>query len=196
MQMTEKIEAIVIGASAGGVEALIDILESLPEDFGAAIIVVLHLPPQRATALPQLFARRCALPVKEAEDKETIQPGTVYLAPPDYHLLVEPDRRLALSVDEPQHFSRPAIDLLFESAAYAYREKLIGVVLTGASVDGAAGLCTIQAFGGATWVQDPDEASMGTMPAAAIAQGGADEVLPLREIGSRLSRMTRVEESK
>ena len=191
MQVMDRIEAVVIGASAGGVEALIDILEGLPNDFGAAVIVVLHLPRQRTTTLPHLFARRCALPVQEAADKETIRTGVVYLAPPDYHLLVEPDKQMALSVDEPQHFSRPAIDLLFESAAYAYRDKLLGIVLTGASIDGAAGLRIIQAFGGVTWVQNPHEASMSVMPAAAIAAGGADAVLSLREIAARLSCIRR-----
>jgi two-component system, chemotaxis family, protein-glutamate methylesterase/glutaminase len=184
-----KVEAVVIGASAGGVEAIAAILDALPASFTAAVIIVLHLPPDRPTALPQLFGKRARLPVKEAEDKEIILGGAVYLAPPGYHLLVEPDKRFSLSLDEAEHFSRPSIDLLFESAAYAYREKLLGIVLTGASVDGAAGLRTVRTLGGLAWVQDPADASMSIMPAAAIAEAGADSICSLTEIILNLSRL-------
>lgn len=186
---TRQVEAVVIGASAGGVEAVTAILETLPARFAAAVIIVQHLPADRPTTLPQLFGKRARLPVKEAEDKEIILGGVVYIAPPGYHLLVEPDKRFALSLDEAEHFSRPSIDLLFESAAYAYREKLLGIVLTGANEDGAAGLRTVRALGGLAWVQDPDDASVRIMPAAAIAEAGADKICSLTEITLKLSRL-------
>lgn len=182
-------EAVVIGTSAGGVEALATLLGALPGTFAPAILTVLHLPPDRATVLPALLARRCARPVKEAEDKEPVQAGTVYLAPPDYHLLVEPDATLSLSRDEPVHYSRPSIDLLFESAAMTWRQRLLGIILTGASSDGAEGLREVRAWGGAAWVQDPQEASSPAMPAAAIAVAGADAILTLSGIARRLANL-------
>lgn len=186
----QGIEAIAIGASAGGVEALGTLLASLPQTFQLPVFIVLHLPPDRSTMLPQLLSRRCPLPVKEAEDKEPVTPGTVYFAAPDYHLLVEPDRTFSLSRDEPIHYSRPSIDLLFESAAFVYRKHLLGIVLTGASQDGAEGLKQIRECGGAAWVQDPEEATSSTMPAAALARAGADAVMPLAAMVTRLSRLT------
>lgn len=186
------VEAVVIGASAGGVDALSVLLEALPVGFRPAVIIVLHLPPDRTSVLPQLFARHCALPVKEAEDKEPVEPGKVYLAPAGYHLLVEPEKRLSLSLDEPRHFSRPSIDVLFESAAYAYHERLLAIVLTGASADGTEGLRTVREFGGLAWVQDPDDASARIMPASAIALAGADLVLPVADIAKRLSGINTV----
>lgn len=189
--MTSKVfEAIVIGASAGGVEALGQLLQALPGRFPPALLVVLHQTPDRASLLPQLFARKCALPVKEADDKETIVPATVYLAPPDYHLLVEPGKTLALARTEPLHFSRPSIDVLFESAALAYRDRLLGIVLTGASADGAEGLRLVRACGGTAWVQEPGDASVQAMPAAALAQAGADLVLPLAALARKLVELS------
>lgn len=187
-------QAIVIGASAGGVEALGVLLQALPPWFRAAVFVVLHLPADRVSLLPQLFARRCLLPVKEGEDKEAVEPGVVYLAPPDYHLLVEPDRTLALSRADPVHFSRPAVDPLFESAALAYREGLIAIVLSGASADGAEGLKQVREAGGAAWVQDPAEAASDVMPASAISRAGADLVLPVARLAQRLAELFRKEE--
>lgn len=187
MDGNRAIEAIAIGASAGGVEAVCTLLAALPARFAPAIIIVLHLPPSRPTTLPQLFARTTSLAVKEAEDKERIEGGRVYIAPPDYHLLVEPDKRFALSADEPHHFSRPSIDLLFESAAYAYREKLLGIVLTGASSDGAAGLQAVRVLHGTAWVQDPAEANVSIMPEAALALAGADSVMSLNDIAAALA---------
>ena len=192
MQNHQNIEAVAVGASAGGVEALILLLDALPADFAPAVFIVLHLPKGRESMLPQLFSRRCALSVKEAEDNEAIKAGTVYLAPADYHLLIEPEKSLSLSLDEPQHYSRPSIDLLFESAAYAYRERLLGIILTGASMDGASGLQTVRALGGLAWVQDPDEAIASAMPAAAISLAGADHVLPVKEIAAKLSSIRNV----
>lgn len=183
------IEAIAIGASAGGVEAVCTLLRGLGTGMRAAMMLVLHLPPGRSTTLAQLLGRYTKLTVKEAEDKEPVEPGTIYLAPPDYHLLVEPDKRFTLSADEPHRFSRPSIDLLFESAAYAYRDRLLGVVLTGASSDGAAGLAAVRALHGRAWVQDPAEASASVMPNAAIAQAGADRIMPLSAMAAALSKL-------
>jgi len=189
MMTRRSIEAVAIGASAGGVEAACILLDALPAGFAPALVLVLHLPPTRSTTLPQLFARHSALPVKEAEDKELLCGGTVYLAPPDYHLLIEPDKRFALSADEPHHFSRPSIDVLFDSAAYAYRDRLLAAVLTGASSDGAAGLATVRAMGGLAWVQDPADADTSIMPGAALAQAGADRVLSLADMAAALAKI-------
>jgi len=183
--------AIAIGASAGGFEALARLLAALPPHCTAAVVVVLHRPADKGELLAPLLARRCVLPVKEAEDKEPVAGGTVYLAPPDYHLLVEPGPTLALSRAEPLNFSRPAIDLLFESAALAWRRHLLGIVLTGANHDGAAGLQQIRSCGGSAWVQDPDDAAVRFMPDAALAQAGADAVLTLAAMCARLPTLFR-----
>ncbi|MFN6997161.1 MAG: chemotaxis protein CheB [Aquincola tertiaricarbonis] len=179
-------EAVVIGASAGGVQALQTLLAAVPAHFPAAIAVVLHLPPDRPSALASLLGASCALPVAEAIDKQPMLPGQVLLAPPDYHLLVEPDRSVALSVDAPLLYSRPAIDPLFESAAIAYGPALLGIVLTGASRDGSEGLAAVRRQGGQAWVEAPSTALVSTMPAAALAHAGADLVAPLDELGARL----------
>ncbi|MGV3741440.1 MAG: chemotaxis protein CheB [Burkholderiaceae bacterium] len=185
----KKIDLVVIGASAGGVEALGFLLQALPEDFHLPIAVVIHLPPDRSTSLPQLFDKKCARPVKEADDKEALVNGTVYFAPADYHLLVEPDRSLSLSREEPLHFSRPSIDVLFESAALSCRDRLLGIILTGASKDGAEGLKQIRECGGLAWIQQPDEAVARVMPEAAISIAGSDRVLTLQEIAEGLSHL-------
>jgi two-component system chemotaxis response regulator CheB len=180
-------DAVVIGASAGGVQALQVLLRALPASFAPALLVVLHLSPGRDSRLAALLGADCALPVAEALDKQPLRAGTVTLAPPDYHLLVEPDRSLALSVDEPVLFSRPAIDPLFDSAAAAFGPRLLAVLLTGASNDGSAGLAAVRARGGQAWVQEPASASVATMPAAALAHAGADAVLTLDEMCRRLA---------
>jgi two-component system, chemotaxis family, protein-glutamate methylesterase/glutaminase len=184
-----NVDAVVIGASAGGVTAIITLLEALPADFSAAVVIVLHLPPERSSALVKILARRCALRVKDAEDKETIVPGTVYLAPPDYHVMIEPELTLSLSQDEPEHFSRPSIDVLFESAALAYRDRLLGIVLTGASADGAEGLKTVRQMGGDAWVQDPAEAFARVMPDSAIARARTDRIMPVAKIAAKLAHL-------
>jgi two-component system chemotaxis response regulator CheB len=153
------------------------------------VLVVVHLPRDRHSLLPELFAARCRVKVKEAEDKEPISRGTVYFAPPDYHLLVERSHEeptLALSVDDPVHFSRPSIDVLFETAAEAYGSRLLGVILTGANADGASGLQRVRREGGQSWVQSPEKAYARGMPEAAIAAGPVDDVLSLEQIASRL----------
>jgi two-component system, chemotaxis family, protein-glutamate methylesterase/glutaminase len=189
-QQDKRIELVVIGASAGGVEALGVLLQALPEQFYPSIAIVIHLPPDRSTSLPQLFAKKCRRPVKEAEDKEVLVNGTVYLAPPDYHLMVEPDRSLSLSRDEPLHYSRPSIDMLFESAALAYRDRLLGIILTGASKDGAEGLKQVRECGGQAWIQQPEEAIARIMPDAAVSIAGYDQLLTLEKISKNLSCLT------
>jgi two-component system chemotaxis response regulator CheB len=184
-----RIDAIVIGASAGGVEALSVLLPALPRELRAPVFVVLHLPRERPSQLAAIFRGKCALPVVEAQDKEPVAPGTVYIAPPDYHLLLDHGPCLALSTDEPVNYSRPAIDVLFESAADLYRERLLGMVLTGGNQDGAAGLEAVRRRGGTTVVQDPASAQVALMPASALQRGPADHVLPLTGIADLLRRL-------
>lgn len=160
-------QALVIGASAGGVEAMSAILPHLPADYPLPIMVVIHLPADRRSLMADLFDAKCLMKVREAEDKEPIEPGTIYFAPADYHLLVESDRRLSLSSEEPVLFSRPSIDVLFETAADAYGPALLGIVLSGANEDGAHGLKTIVEAGGQAVVQAPEEARAAEMPLAA-----------------------------
>ena len=187
---TREFEAVVIGASAGGVDALATLLSALPASFGAAVIVVLHLPANNESLLPRVLAHHSALPLREASDKESVDSATVHVAPPGYHLLVEPGRTFALSIDEPVHFSRPSLDVLFESAAHTYRDALLGIVLTGANADGAEGLAVIRELGGAAWVQAPETAYASAMPEAAIAVAGADRILPLNEMAAQLAQLT------
>ncbi len=161
------VEALVIGGSAGSVEALGVLLPGLPADF-PPVLVVVHVLATSPNPLGALFASRCGLRVASVEPGEAIERGALYFAPAGYHLLVEPDRRCALSIEPPVHFSRPSIDVLFESAADAYGPALAGVILTGASSDGAHGLSAVHARGGRTFVQDPATAEHAVMPAAAL----------------------------
>ena len=163
-----RIRAVAIGASAGAVEALLQILPSLAADFPVPILVVVHVPPDRSNALVPLLQAKCQIKVKEAEDKEPTHPGVVYFAPADYHLLVENDGSLSLSSDEPVNYSRPSIDVLFESAADAFAPALTAVVLTGANEDGARGLKAVMDLGGDGVVEDPAGAYAQAMPAAAL----------------------------
>lgn len=187
--ITARIDAVVIGASAGGIEALAVLLPALPASFRPAVLIVLHLPRERPSLLVDIFQKRCARPVREAEDKEPVEPGTVYFAPPDYHLLVEKDRQLALSADEPVHYSRPSIDVLFESAAEVYGERLLGIILSGGNEDGAAGLQAVRQAGGVTVVQQPESAKVPLMVVSALQRGPADFVLPLEKIAESLGRI-------
>jgi two-component system chemotaxis response regulator CheB len=180
------IAAIVIGTSAGGIEALAVLLPALPASLRAAVLIVLHLPRERPSLLADIFASRCALPVLEAEDQLPIENGTVYFAPPDYHLLVDDGPRLALSTDEPVNFSRPSIDVLFESAAEVYRQRLLGIILTGANHDGAAGLEAVHRAGGTTIVQDPRSAQVALMAESALRRAPADHILSLDQIAAFL----------
>jgi len=184
-----RIEAVVIGASAGGVEALGLILPALPTTFRPSVLIVLHLPRERPSLLVEIYEKRCALPIREADDKEPIEPGTVYFAPPDYHMLVERNRQIALSTEEPVHFSRPSVDVLFESAADVYGKRLLGIILTGANEDGAAGLHAIHRAGGITVVQQPDSAKVPLMVVSALQRSPADFVLTLPEIAELLKAL-------
>jgi two-component system chemotaxis response regulator CheB len=179
-------EAIVIGASAGAVEALSVILPSLPADYGLPLFVVVHVPPDKTSILAELFQAKCRIEVREAEDKEPISGGTAYFAPPDYHLLVETDKSLSLSNDEPVLWSRPSLDVLFESAADAYGPALIAIVLTGANQDGAKGLKAAIERGGIAIVQCPEGAYASAMPEAAIAECPGARVMSLGEIAAYL----------
>jgi two-component system chemotaxis response regulator CheB len=177
-----RIEAVVIGASAGGVEALVALLPTLPEGFRLPVFCILHLPADRESRLAELFNERLPLLVREAADKEPIAPGTVYFAGSGYHLSVEQDRTFSLSCEPPVHYARPAIDVLMESAADAYGPGLAGILLTGANHDGAEGMARIRARGGFTVVQDPLDAQVATMPRRAIEACEPNLVLPLAHI--------------
>ncbi|MEH0196264.1 chemotaxis protein CheB [Caulobacter sp. CCNWLY153] len=177
---------VVIGASAGAVQALMAILPPLPHDYRLPILVVVHVPPDRDNVLAPLLEAKCRLTVKEAEDKEPIAGGVVHLAPPDYHLLVETNGALALSADAPVNFSRPSIDILFESAADVFSDGLVGVVLTGANQDGAAGLRAVAKAGGAAIVENPASAQASAMPQAALAATPTAAVMSLDAIASYL----------
>ncbi|MDR5768144.1 MULTISPECIES: chemotaxis protein CheB [unclassified Caballeronia] len=187
-----RIGAVVIGASAGGVEALNHLLPALPKTFVLPVLIVVHVRQGQPSLLPGLFASRCELAVEEPFDKDEIAPGTVYFAPPGYHMLVEAEGgaapAIALSVDPPVRFSRPSVDVLFESAAHAYGERLLGIVLSGANDDGARGTRAIREAGGACWAQNPETASAPAMPLAAIAEDAVNEVLTLDEMALRLSQ--------
>ena len=182
-------EAVVIGASAGALEALSSLLPTLPSDYRLPILIVVHLPADKTSLLAELLRARCAIRVREAEDKEPIEPGVAYFAPPDYHLLVEQDKRLSLSDDEAVLFSRPSIDVLFESAADAYGAGLIGIVLTGANSDGADGLKAVVEANGVAIVQNPKGAYAAAMPEAAVAACPEAHVLPLNEIAVYLQEI-------
>ena len=182
------VRLVVVGASWGGLRALNILLEGLPASFGPPVAIVQHRRPTRHASLAGALAKHCALPVVEPTDKEAIEPGRVYVAPADYHLLVG-DGRFVLSIDEPTTFSRPSIDELFESAAAGYGAGVVGVLLTGASEDGANGLREIRRRGGIGIVQDPTTAERSTMPEAGIAAGGAHTVLPLDQIAPFLTEL-------
>jgi two-component system chemotaxis response regulator CheB len=186
------VDAIVVGASAGGVEALLKIFAGLRRGYRLPIITVLHVPQERRSQLAQVFQARLPIPVKEADDKEDIAPGTLYFAPPGYHLSVEHDFSLSLSQEDRVFHSRPSIDILFDSAADAYGQRLMGVLLTGANNDGACGLSRIKQCGGMTVIQDPDNAQARTMPEAALALHKPDYLLPLNDIGQLLVELERI----
>lgn len=182
---TAAIEAVVIGGSAGAVTALGSILSELPASF-PAVLVVLHIPPTTPSLLVEVFAPSCRMRVCEPDAFDPVESGSVYFAPPDYHLLVERDRRCALSIAPPVHFSRPSVDVLFESAAAAYGCALAAVVLTGASEDGAAGLRAVHAAGGIAFVQEPASAEASIMPRSALAAVPSARVVRLPEIARQL----------
>jgi len=183
--LPRPIEAVVVGASAGAVDALGAILPGLPASTPWPVLVVVHVPSHKPSLLADLFSRRCPLRVREPQDKQVIGQG-IWFAPPDYHLLVESNRCFALSIDPPVNFSRPSVDVLFQSAADAYGSALVGVVLTGANGDGAEGAKVIRETGGFVMVQDPTSSEASIMPARAIERGRPQWVGPLAEIAAIL----------
>lgn len=183
---------VVIGVSAGGMNALAEILPELPEDFPLPIIVVQHLHPHQGTFHINYYNEICELKVKEADEKENIWTGSVYFAPPNYHLLIEHDFSFSLSIDPKVNFSRPAIDVLFKTAAEAFEGQIIGIVLTGANSDGALGLKEIKAKGGLTIVQTPETAEVGVMPESAIKATKVDFILPLNQIVEKLIAIVQI----
>ena len=181
-----KFKAIVLGASAGGLQAISTILMELEEGFNVPILIVQHLSPHSDNYMVTHLNHLCRLNVKEAEEKEKILPGNVYIAPPNYHMLVEEDETLSLTVEAKENYSRPSIDVLFDTAADVYRDGLIGVILTGANSDGSKGLKRIKELGGITIVQDPETAETNSMPRAAIAITKVDYILELSAISAKL----------
>jgi two-component system chemotaxis response regulator CheB len=183
-----EIELIVMGASWGGLEALDTVLGALPRDFRTPIAIAQHRAPDSGSgALPEMLGTHSGRKVCEAGDKDPIAGGCVYVAPADYHLLVEPEG-FALSTEGAVHYSRPSIDVLFDSAADVYAERLAAVIMTGANDDGAYGIKRVRRRGGLTIAQDPDTAARPDMPRAAIATGAVEKVLPLEEIAPFLQR--------
>jgi two-component system chemotaxis response regulator CheB len=172
-------EAIVMGVSSGGMNAMKIMFPLLPEGFNIPIVIVQHISARSGNQWINLLNDKSNLCIKEADEKEKIEQGKVYIAPPNYHLMIGRNKTFALTIDERVNFARPSIDVLFESAAEVYKSKLIGVVLTGSNNDGTKGLKRIKEYGGLTIVQDPATAESGYMPASAIAAMQVDYILPL-----------------
>ena len=185
VRLPARIESVVIGASAGAVDALGELLPLLPDVTPWPVVIVVHLPANKPSLLADIFARRCALAVLEPHDKRPATPG-IWFAPPDYHLLVERDRSFALSIDPLVNYSRPSIDVLFESAADVYGAALVGIVLTGANEDGARGASAVRDAGGFVIVQEPGTAEAQRMPQAAIDRAAPQCIATLQEIGRAL----------
>jgi two-component system chemotaxis response regulator CheB len=185
---TERI--VVIGASAGGVRPLEDLVAGLPLDFPAAVLIVLHLSARHPSLLPQVLAAAGPLPVAHAESGQKLTPGRIHVAIPDHHLLVNGDELLVTGSPKENHH-RPSIDLLFRSAAYHYRSRAVGVVLSGALSDGSSGLFSIHRLGGVTVIQDPNEAPCSSMPLSALRRVDIDHTLRAKEIGAILADIVR-----
>jgi len=181
---------IVMGGSLGGMQSVQYLLASLPQDFVLPIVIALHRPPDDEDMLTPLLQRGCALRVSEVLDKEPIEAGRVYVAPPDYHVLIEPGC-LSVSVDERVHHARPSIDVLFESAALVYGGRAIGVILSGAGVDGTGGAAAIRACGGPVLIESPSMALRPDLPAAALAAAADAKSLPLPQIAASLRELAR-----
>ncbi|HZT44321.1 MAG TPA: chemotaxis protein CheB [Chthonomonadaceae bacterium] len=179
-------EVVAMATSAGGLNALTQILAALPADFPAPVVVVQHLDPRHRSLLAEILGRRTRLAVKEAQEGDKLCAGTAYIAPPDHHLLITPEGAISLTDTELVHFVRPSADLLFESVAASYKDRAIAVVLTGTGIDGSLGLTAIKKMGGTVIAEDRETAEFSGMPGAAIHTGHVDFVLPLREIGPAL----------
>ncbi len=182
-------EAIVMGGSARGLNALTKITPALPKDFPLPVMIVQHRLHDADEFLAEYINKLCDIEVKEAISREIIKPECIYIAPPGYHLQVERDKTFSLTVDQPVNFAIPSVDVLFESAATAYKDKLAGVILTGANSDGSQGLKTIKEYGGLAIVQDPKTAESDSMPRAAIDTVDVDHIIPLDEIGDFLRKI-------
>lgn len=182
-------DIIVIGTSAGGVTALMELAKALPADFPAPIFVVMHVAPDSPSILPQLLSSVSALEARHPHDGEVVEAGVIYVARPDHHLLLEGDRVLVTRGPKENRF-RPSIDALFRSAAYTYGPRVIGVVLTGYLDDGTSGLWSVQRMGGVTVVQEPHDAEQPSMPTNALEFVAADHVVPLAQLGTLLVRLT------
>ncbi|MGI4741437.1 MAG: chemotaxis protein CheB [Janthinobacterium lividum] len=182
-------DVVVIGASAGGVTALLALAKTLPADFPAPIFVVLHVAADSPSIMPELLNSVSALEARHPQNGETVRPGVIYMAPPDHHLLLEDDRVLVTRGPKENRF-RPSIDALFRSAAYTYGPRVIGVVLTGYLDDGTSGLWSVQRMGGLAIVQDPHDAEQPAMPTNALAFVAADYLVPLAQLGALLVRLT------
>ena len=187
--LKKEFQALVLGVSAGGMEALKSVLPALEQDFPLPVLVVQHMSPNAGDFLARHLDDICKLEVKEAEDKETVRPGTVYLAPPNYHLLVDEGGVLRLSVDPKVNYARPSVDVLFETAAEVWQSGLVGVIMTGANNDGAKGLAAISACGGLAVVQSPKRAEAETMPKSALKLVPDATVLPLEKIAQFLNSL-------
>jgi two-component system chemotaxis response regulator CheB len=175
-------QAIVIGSSAGGLFALTSILDELPYNYPVPVIIIQHRVKERSQLLEEILQSRCRVTVKQADEKEQVRSGFIYIAPPGYHLLVESDKTFSLAADVPEKHSMPSIDVLFETAAYCYGKSLIAIILTGASNDGSDGMRITKTLGGLTIAQDPEEAQFPFMPRAAISMGAISKVMKLHEI--------------
>jgi two-component system chemotaxis response regulator CheB len=184
-------DVVLIGTSTGGLKALQHVLISLPPEFPLPVVIVQHRGKAADNGLCEYFAEFCNMPISEPEDKEPLLPGHIYLAPRDYHLLIE-NGSFALSTDAPEAFARPSIDALFESAADEFHQRAIAVILTGANRDGARGLSTIKNRGGLTIVEDPASAACGELPAAAIERTNPDWIVPLHGIAPLLMKLIEV----
>jgi two-component system chemotaxis response regulator CheB len=185
----DQYKAIVIGTSAGGLDALAKVLPALRGHLPVPILVVQHISASSDSYLVEYLNKMSSILVKEAEDKEVLRPSTVYFAPPDYHLMVEEDFTIALSNDEKVRYSRPSIDVLFETASWAYGSHLIGVIMTGANDDGSLGLKTIKEAGGYTIVENPESAVVKKMPESAILLSNPDLIIPVDKIAEALNSL-------
>jgi two-component system chemotaxis response regulator CheB len=183
----------VIGTSAGGFHALSTLLENISSDYPIPVVVVQHRAKDSRHLFEQVLQQRCKIEIKQADEKETIKAGIVYIAPPDYHLLIEMDSTFSLSSDSPVQFSRPSIDVCFQSAAQVYKDKLVGIILTGANNDGAAGITTIRRMGGLTIAQDPAEAEYAFMTQASINTDSISHIWSLAVIRDFLEKLARFE---
>jgi two-component system chemotaxis response regulator CheB len=184
-------DIVAFAASAGGINALQEVLESLPEDFPSAVVIVQHLDPRHRSLMADIMSRHSKLKVKQAETDDKIEPGSVYIAPPNRHLLVSPRKTLTLTESEMVHFVRPSADLLFESMATTYKDRAIAVVLTGTGADGAMGVTAVKKMGGTVIAQDEATSEFYGMPSAAIDSGNVDFVMPLNEIAGALVKLVK-----